>query len=286
MVKLGLIGRGAWARIIGTTLDSLPEVRWVPLAGPGASVDGVIIANRSKDHVSSALPFVEAGVPCFIEKPLATCLNDFLRLKAVAGVAGGHVFAGHLHRFNPATEAFCAALPEIGPIQSATALCANGKPRDDTSVIWDWLPHPLSLAGRIFGTPAERATARSLEGGAHALRVAAQLSYKGRHFDIEASWLSPEPAFRITATGAGGCLIFDDKAAQKVTLMRDGNSVALPYDPELPLTRELRAFVELIRGVSDNPSRLETAEDVLRSLDAIDRSAAADGTAVAINWSD
>jgi len=65
VVTLGLIGRGAWARIIGATLDSLPEVRWVPLNGPGASVDGVIIANRSKDHVSSALPFVEAGAPCF-----------------------------------------------------------------------------------------------------------------------------------------------------------------------------------------------------------------------------
>ncbi len=283
MVTLGLIGRGAWARIIGATLDSLPDVRWVPLTGPGASVDGVIIANRSKDHVSSALPFVEAGVPCFIEKPLATCLEDFLRLKAAANAAGGHVFAGHLHRFNPAAGAFCAALPEIGPIQSATALCANGKPRDDTSVIWDWLPHPLSLAIRIFGTPAERATARSLEGGARPLRVAAQLSYEGRPFDLEASWLSPDPAFRITATGTKGRLIFDDKAAQKVTLIRDGNSVALSYDPELPLTRELRAFVELIRGVRDNPSPLDAAEEVLRSLDAIERSAAAEGAPVAIS---
>lgn len=236
--------------------------------------------------MSSALPFVEAGVPCFIEKPLATCLEDFLRLKAAAGAAAGHVFAGHLHRFNPAAEAFCAALPEIGPIQSATSLCANGKPRDDTSVIWDWLPHPLSLAVRIFGAPAERATARSLEGGARSLRVAAQLSYEGRPFDLEASWLSPDPAFRITATGTKGRLIFDDKAAQKVTFIRDGNSVALSYDPELPLTRELRAFVELIRGVRDNPSPLDAAEDVLRNLDAIERSAAAEGAPVAINWPD
>lgn len=284
MLTLGLIGRGAWARIIGATLDSLPELRWVPLSGPGVSVDGVIIANRSKDHVSSALPFVEAGVACFVEKPVATSLEDFLRLKAAADASGSHVFAGHLHRFNPAAEAFCAALPEIGELQSATAFCANGKPRDDTSVIWDWLPHPLSLAARIFGTPADRATARSLEGGARPLRVAAQLSYEGRVFDLEASWLSPEPAFRITATGTGGRLILDDKAAQKVTLMRDGESVALAYDPELPLTRELRAFVDLIRGVRDNPSPLDAAEDVLRSLDAIERSAAAEGAPVAINW--
>lgn len=284
MLTLGLIGRGAWARIIGATLDSLPELRWVSLSGPGVSVDGVIIANRSKDHVSSALPFVKTGVPCFVEKPVATSLEDFLRLKAAAVDAGSHVFAGHLHRFNPAAGAFCAALSEIGEVQSATAFCANGKPRDDTSVIWDWLPHPLSLAAQIFGTPADRATARSLEGGARPLRVAAQLSYEGRVFDLEASWVSPEPAFRIIATGTKGCLILDDKAAQKVTLMRDGESVALAYDPELPLTRELRAFVDLIRGVRDNPSPLYAAEDVLRSLDAIERSAAAEGAPVAINW--
>lgn len=284
MLTLGLIGRGAWARIIGATLDGLPELRWVPLSGPGVFVDGVIIANRSKDHVSSALPFVEAGVPCFIEKPVATSLEDFLRLKAAADTSGSHVFAGHLHRFNPAAETFCAALPEIGEVQLATAFCANGKPRDDTSVIWDWLPHPLSLAARIFGTPADRATARSLEGGARPLRVAAQLSYEGRVFDLEASWVSPEPAFRIIATGTKGRLILDDKAAQKVTLMRDGDSVALAYDPELPLTRELRAFVDLIRGVRDNPSPLDAAEDVLRSLDAIERSAVAGGAPLAIKW--
>lgn len=286
MVTLGLVGQGAWARIIGATLDSLPEMRWVPLTGPGALVDGVIIANRSKDHVSSALPFVKAGVPCFIEKPLATSLEDFLRLKAVADAAGGHVFAGHLHLFNPAAEAFFSGLPSIGPIQSATAFCANGKPRDDTSVIWDWLPHPLALAVRIFGARAERATALSLEGGARPLRVAAQLSYEGRPFDLEASWISQEPAFRITATGAGGRLIFDDKAEQKVTLIRDGNCVALNYDDERPLARELRAFVELVRGLRNNPSPLDAAEDVLRSLDAIERSAAADGAPVAINWPD
>lgn len=284
MVTLGLIGRGAWARIIGATLDTLPDTRWVPLSGPGVFVDGVIIANRSKDHVSSALPFVEAGVACFIEKPLATSIEDFLRLKAAAAAAGGHVFAGHLHRFNPAAEAFCAALPEIGPIQSATAFCANGKPRDDTSVIWDWLPHPLSLAAQIFGTPAERATARSLEGGARPFRVAAQLSYQGRPFDLEASWVSPVPAFRIVATGTKGRLILDDKASHKVTFMRDGNSVAVAHDLELPLTRELRAFVDLIRGVRDNPSPLYAAEEVLRSLDAIERSAAAEGAPVEINW--
>ena len=283
MVTLGLIGRGAWARVIGATLDRLDGVAWTSLSGPGVAVDGVLIANKSRDHLASALPFVEAGVPCFIEKPLATCLEDFLRLKAAAEARGSEVFAGHLHRFNPAAEAFCAALPQIGPIQSATAICGNGKPRSDTSVIWDWLPHPLSLAGRLFDTPAEQVIARSLVGGACPQHVTATLSYQGRSFDLEASWRAATPCFQITATGPEGRLVFDDKADQKVMLHRSESCHALPYDPEPPLTRELRAFVAMIQGTCPNPSPLSEAEAVMRSLDAIERSVAAKGHLIRAN---
>lgn len=283
MVRLGLIGRGAWARAIGATLDDLPDVTWTPVSGVVPEVDGVIIANRSKDHVASALPFVEAGVPCFVEKPVATCLEDFLRLKAAANASDAVVFAGHLHRFNPAAEAFCAALPQIGPLHSATALCANGKPRDDTSVIWDWLPHPLSLADRLFGAPAGEVTARSLDEETRPHHVAATLSYQGRSFELEASWRAPTPSFRITATGPNGQLIFDDKTDHKVMLKLAQTTTPVPFTPEPPLTRELRAFADLIARGGENPSPLSHAEEVIRSLAAIDRSVQKGGEVVRLN---
>ncbi|ATF17279.1 putative dehydrogenase [Phaeobacter gallaeciensis] len=284
MVVLGLVGRGAWARNISATLDTLPDVDWVPVTHPEPMIDGVIIANKSQDHVSSVLPFVEAGVPCFVEKPLATRLEDFLRLEVAAEAAGGAVFAGHLHRFNPAAEAFCAALSQIGSIQSVRAYCANNNPRDDTSVIWDWLPHPLSMARQIFGSPADQARAYSLRGRDRPLHVIAQLLYQGRRFDLEASWLASSPAFRLIAEGRDGRLIFDDKAAYKVLLFQEGVCQPLTYEDELPLSRELRAFVDMIRGVSRNASPLSAAKDVMHSLDAISRSARRMGEPVAINW--
>ncbi len=286
MVMLGLVGRGAWARNIGATLSTLPDVNWVPVTSLEPRVDGVIIANKSQDHVSSALPFVEAGVPCFVEKPLATRIEDFLRLEIAAEAAKCAVFAGHLHRFNPAAEAFCAALPQIGPIQSVRAFCANNNPRDDTSVIWDWLPHPLSMAWQIFGAPADQARAYSLQGGDRPLHVVAQLMYQGRRFDLEASWLASSPAFRIIVVGRYASLIFDEKAAHKVLLIREGVSYPIVYDDELPLTRELRAFVDMTRGVNANASPLNAARDVMYSLDAISRSALRKGEPVAINWQD
>ncbi|MFV1465920.1 MULTISPECIES: Gfo/Idh/MocA family protein [unclassified Phaeobacter] len=268
------------------TLDSLPDVNWLPITDPGPPVDGVVIANRSMDHVTSALPFVAAGVPCFVEKPLATCLADFVELKAAADAANCPVFAGHLHRFNPAAEVFCATLSQIGPVQSASAYCANNKPRDDTSVIWDWLPHPLSLARQIFTSPADHARANSLHGGNRPQHVRAELSYQGRKFTLEASWRASTPAFRIIAKGRDATLIFDDKAEEKVVLTREGTSTPLAYGQEPPLTRELRAFVDMIGGRRENASSLSAAEDVMRSLDAVARSVSERGARVAINWPD
>ena len=286
MVKLGLIGRGAWARVIGATLDSLPDVTWTAMSSPGPFVDGVIIANKSKNHFASALPFVEAGVPCFVEKPLATNLPDFLHLQAISQATGSPVFAGHLHLFNPAAQVFWAALPQIGPLQSATALCANAKPRADTSVIWDWLPHPLSLADHLFAVPPDGVTARRLDDHATAPQHGvARLSYQGGSFDLEASWRAPKPCFRITATGRAGRLVFDDKAEHKVILIRSQNTQRLAYAPDPPLTRELQAFVTMVKhsckeggqGGGNNPSPLSAAETMMRSLDAIERSVLAKG---------
>jgi len=278
---LGLIGRGAWSRNIAATLDAVEGIAWEPInpAVPSARerLDGVIIANKSRDHAATAIGFLEAGIACFIEKPVAASLADFERIRQASLTSGASVFAGHIHLFNPACETFLAQIPLIGRIKHVSGEFANNRPRDDVSVIWDWLPHPLSIAGRIFDAAPAKVTAVSLADEDRPLSVRAHVSYGEADFEITANWLSEIPRMEIHVHGENGSISFDDKADRKVRMEISGKTRYPAYAPEPPLLRELQAFVGLVRGERPNSSTLDEAESVVRCLDAIERSIAENG---------
>ena len=76
-MRLGVIGRGKWGTDIVRTLAAMPVVE---LIGEWKNCDvvlrqqpaGVVIATPSATHADVAIPFIDAGVPTFIEKPMAT----------------------------------------------------------------------------------------------------------------------------------------------------------------------------------------------------------------------
>lgn len=282
MDKLGIVGRGAWARNITNTLDAIGGVRWITNPKPSDPLDAVIIANKSCDHVRAAVPFLQTGCPCFIEKPAATSLADIVRLGTVARMADTCLFVGHLHLFNPACQVFLDHVSEIGELFRIEGVFANNKPRDDVSVIWDWLPHPLSIAPQIFGSRSRAASARALDHPERPFTVEAQVWFGDQTFDMRASWQAPKPETRITATGEQGQLIFDDRADQKVILLQKGKAVHPPYPATPPLHAELQAFLDTLRGISPNPSPLAKALPVIQALDAIERSCLQHGETVQI----
>jgi predicted dehydrogenase len=70
-----------------------------------AGVDAVTIAVPTTHHEAAARPFLEAGVACLIEKPLAQDGETALRIKAMAEASGATLMVGHIERFNPAVRA-------------------------------------------------------------------------------------------------------------------------------------------------------------------------------------
>src|SRR5262245_5053326 len=94
--RIALVGGGRWARVYARVLSTLPDVvgavtivsphnadgmrNWVAAERLGYNVadardpsgfDAAIIVNAAGDHESSALLFLQAGVPALVEKPFA-----------------------------------------------------------------------------------------------------------------------------------------------------------------------------------------------------------------------
>ncbi|MBX9778443.1 MAG: Gfo/Idh/MocA family oxidoreductase [Xanthobacteraceae bacterium] len=284
-LRIGLIGRGPWGRNIQRTLVSFPGVSVEPIGrGETASrdLDGVVIASVSATHAELALPYIEAGIPTFIEKPMATGVADARRICAAAERAAATVFVGHIHLHNPAFLALLDVQPRLGAIRSVACHGMNDRPRADTSVLWDWLPHDLSMALALFRRPPDRVSVTAL-GDAPATQAAvATFAFGNVPMVSTVSWRSPVRRQTMTVEAENGTLVFDDKAERKVTL-RQGDTVSYPtYADELPLTRELRLFIEAIRSGSGDHAQALQGAIIVAAIVAAEDSLAQGGATVEI----
>lgn len=70
-----------------------------------AGVDAVSIAVPTTWHLKCARPFLEAGIACLIEKPLANTPEEAREMADLAQRSGATLMVGHIERFNPAVRA-------------------------------------------------------------------------------------------------------------------------------------------------------------------------------------
>lgn len=123
--RLGLIGTGAVARVIHVP-GALASPRVViaalvdpvvaraeqlardygisPIIAPDAAgifanVDGVVIATPNDTHCDIAVSFLRHGIPCLVEKPLATSVGDAEMMCKAAEETGRVLAVGYTTRF-------------------------------------------------------------------------------------------------------------------------------------------------------------------------------------------
>jgi predicted dehydrogenase len=288
VTRLGLIGRGKWGRNVERTLLSLPGVSVVAIGKavpPRRDIDGILIATPSATHADLALPYIEAGIAVFIEKPMATSLRDAKRIQDAAIRSHSAVFVGHIHLHNPAFVALQTVLPRLGAIRYVLCESANDCPRADSSVLWDWLPHDLSRARALFGSDPVSVQAWSLTGPQSCQAAIARYRYGTASLVSTMSWLSPVRRQTMTITGERGVIIFDDKAERKLVVHDDAGNTSYPtYGDELPLTQELRAFLDVVRGGSVDAPHIALGIAIAKAIEAADQSIAGDGAPIKIRY--
>ena len=285
MTRLGLVGRGPWSKNIVRTLAAFADVTVQSIAKtepPPKGLDGALIATESATHADVALPFIAAGIPTFIEKPMATSIADADRIRAAAARSGAAIFVGHIFLYHPAFLAALELLPRLGAVRYLLCEGMNDNPRTDSSVLWDWLPHDLSMAHAILGCHPTTVTARKLAGDTSVQAAATTFRFDAVPVISTVSWLSSLRIRRTTIVTEKAMLIFDDKAERRLALHQHGEVTFPAYADDAPLTRELAAFLEMVRcGRADAP-HLAIGTAIVQSIAAAEHAITAGGAPVNI----
>lgn len=275
-LRLGLLGCGRWGRNIYRTLQSFADVSVSVLprgTGVPEGLDGVIIATPSATHAELALPFIDRGIATFIEKPMATSIADAERIRDAAKRSGAGVFVGHLHLYNPAFLKACELVSQLGPVRHVVCEWMNASPRANESVLWDWLPHVLSMARTMLRDEPDNVASWSLVGATQPQAAVARFQFGKVSLLTTASWLSQYRCRRMVVAGDAATLVFDDAAEHKLTLCGAEGGITHPtYAVDLPLTREMAAFLDLARGGPPDRDHIADAIAITRAIVAAEKS--------------
>jgi UDP-N-acetylglucosamine 3-dehydrogenase len=286
VTRLGLIGYGKWGRNIERTLRTFDGVSLVVIGRHEPlrrDLDGVLIATPSATHVDFALPYVEAGIATFVEKPMVTSVADARRIAEAAERAHTPVFVGHVQRYNPAFRALLEMLPGLGDIRYILCESANGNPRTDCSVLWDWLPHDLSMAQAIFGTGPTSVETWALSGTSRCETAVLRFRHGDTSWVSTVSWQSAVRRQCLTIAAERATVIFDDRADRKLALHDTQGIASYPgYDDMLPLTKELGAFLDIVRSGAIDRSHIELDASIAQAIIAAETSISEGGATVSI----
>ncbi|MFT3852369.1 MAG: Gfo/Idh/MocA family oxidoreductase [Ilumatobacteraceae bacterium] len=116
--------------------------------------DAVIVAASTAHHLACALPFIEAGIPTFVEKPLAPSLDQVDALIAASVHRDVPLMCGFVERFNAAFRTALDVVDEC-PTHVMAVRHSPAAPRIQSSVVSDLLLHDLDVALTLFGSDGE-----------------------------------------------------------------------------------------------------------------------------------
>lgn len=272
-------------------------------------IQALAIATPPATHASLALDALAAGKHVLVEKPLATCSADAEAMIAAAQAAGRVLMVGHTFVYNPAVELLARLVQagDLGRIYYLRATRVNlGLFQRDVNVLWDLAPHDLSILSAVLGRSPER-----LRAWGHSFVHPDQADVAWMHLayadDMAAlahvSWLDPCKVRQVTVVGDRKMAVYDDlEPLDKIKIYdrgvdrppyaesfsefqlsyRYGDVHAPRLDWVEPLRRECLHFLDCVRGLAAPRSDGRAGLEVVRILEAADRSLTAGGVEVGL----
>ena len=261
-----------------------------------SDLDAVSIVTMWDQHTEPTLAALAAGKHVFLEKPMASTVEDCARIVAAAEAAPGFLMVGHICRFNPR---YAAAKREIeaGNIGRIVALSSR------RNIPAAWTPEILNKIGPIIGDAIHDTDLMLWFTGAKVVSAYAQtvdvrgLKYpdigqtmyrfdSGATATLETVWCMPEKTpfdidERMSIIGTEGFIHIQDTFPNIGICTKDGfRSPDTTYWPELhgALSGALREeFLYFARCVRDGtPPSIITPEE---SMEAVRTTLAAERSA-------
>lgn len=285
VLRLGLVGRGRWGSNIERTLRSLPDVQVAVISRgehPPADIDAVLIVTPGATHADVARSYIERGLPTFIEKPMTTSIEDARQLSEAAQRSGAPIFVGHIYLYNPAFQCLIDLVQTLGPVRHVFCEAAGSNIWAHASLIWEWLPHHLSMARALSGRDPHSVEAWDLSS-----EPGPRVAFANFLFGTvpAVSVMSSVPVKRrvVTVSYETGTVVFDDTAERKLTLHGPDGGVSYPaYGREAPLTSEMKAFLGVVRSGATDRRHADEATAIVEAISAAERSMNRGGARVEI----
>jgi predicted dehydrogenase len=265
------------------------------LADP--SVEAVVVATPVATHYEVARAALDAGKHVFVEKPLAGSAEEGEDLVLRARAQGLTLMPGHTFLYSPPVNLIRDILRsgEAGDTYFISMSRVNlGIHQPDVSVVWDLGPHDFSILRYWLGESpvAVSAISRSCVIPDKPDVAFINLEYaSGTIAHVELSWLAPSKLRRTTIVGSRQMIVYDDTSPEPVRVFdsgvqlkepetfgefqlsyRTGDILSPRLDAVEPLLLELRDFCAAVRGLARPRSSEEIGLEVLRVIEAVDRS--------------
>jgi predicted dehydrogenase len=269
-------------------------------------VDAVLIATPVSTHHPIGMAALRSGKHVFVEKPLAVSALEAAELAVLASSLGLILMPGHTFLYSPPVVAIhdLIASGELGHLLFVSSSRVNlGLHQSDVSVVWDLAPHDFSILRYWLGeTPAYvSATARACVGELPDVAFIDLEYASGPIAHVELSWLAPSKLRRTTIVGSEKMVVYDDTSNEPVRVFdsgvhlrepetfgefrltyRTGDIVSPRVDAAEPLSVELKDFCQAIRKGTRPRSSSIVGVEVVRMMEAVDRSLASNGARVAV----
>lgn len=272
-----------------------------------ASIEAVMIATPISTHYELARAALAAGKHTFVEKPLAGSLAEATRLADLAEELGLVLMPGHTFVYSPPVQAIRELITSgaLGEIYFVSTSRVNlGLHQSDASVVWDLGPHDFSILSYWLEESPVRVHALSRGCVIPSTPDVAfiHLEYaSGVIANVELAWLAPSKLRRTTVVGSHKMVVYDDTSVESVRVFDSGVDLRDPetfgeyrlsyrtgdiVSPRIaaaePLALELEDFCAAVRTGSSLRSTPRLGVEVVRVVEAAERSLAENGALVSI----
>lgn len=239
-------------------------------------VDAVSIVTPTEMHCEIACAFLEKGVDCLVEKPIARTLEEVDKMIATAERSGAKIMVGHLERYNPAmvalrpyvTKPLYFEIHRVSPFPNRSL---------DVDVVLDVMIHDLDSIQWLVGENVKPVSIQAVGIPIISDKVDAanaRIEFEnGAVANITASRVGTEKIrkTRFYQTNSYVVLDYATKFASVTSLNPDAahpllglNINRLEVEDIEPLRAELSKFIEMIVEDKEPPI---TAQDGRRALD-------------------
>ncbi|MEQ8272940.1 MAG: Gfo/Idh/MocA family oxidoreductase [Deltaproteobacteria bacterium] len=262
------------------------------------AIEAVLLATPISTHGPLGVRAIDAGKHVFIEKPLASSVEDANQLIEAAKAKSRVLMVGHTFEYSPPVLRTKQIIDkgELGDIFFISVMRVNlGLHQRDVSVIWDLVPHDFSILFYWLGESPSFISAFGRDCVQTGIPDVAFLNLRfpsGVIANIEVAWLAPSKLRRTAVVGQRKMLVYDDtENIEKVKIYdqgvdfqdpetfgefnlsyRTGDIVSPKLPSAEPLAKEMEHFLDCIQTGETPRTDGMSGLRVVEALEAAEKS--------------